>query len=195
MATTTIRERIIAELANAVGDPIKEGKRVKRRIAKLHNQAVRQGDGNTAQFLAVTYESVDRILAQVSKSIDMTAIAREQSGALMDRLEIEAREHSHLKSAMMRQDESNPLVEELINDVRERFEDEIVECDGFVSYDIRTDITFTAGVPISVQDADLFHAVLVGTEDRVPHQMLDELGEFITDYCKRVKEAQREMGF
>lgn len=196
--TEQLKLEIINEIAHIAGDPTETLARVGDHLNHLY--AAMQGDGQDTTLLAEVWRDANALVAQQSSIMDVTIRARALAAELKDKLvdaETQARiqesQHDKLTKAIIDHDPSHPLVEAMMDDIRDEVVEDYWESGFFVSYCPACEMG-DAGLAVEHDVAMEFHQYLFALDD-VSADEQTELEDFIKQFVTKVRarhELQRE---
>lgn len=150
-----------------------------------------------AQTLIVdTWAKVQLVAQTASNAITMAGAAREVAATLQKQRDAAVQAHTDLLDAVRTVDTGHPLVGDMVEMLTEDIYMDVMNDGGYHSFDPGMDVTEVAQIPVTTEEAGIFHACL--TDERLmelPDAQADELrailAKFISGYVKMVKKAEQ----
>lgn len=155
-----------------------------------------QHNDEWAQTLIVdTWAKVQLVAQTASNAISMAGAAREVAAALQKQRDAAVQAHTDLLDAVRTANTDHPLVGDMVEMLTEDIYSDVLNDGGYHSFDPGMDVTEVAMIPVTNDEASIFHACL--TDERLmylPEEQADELrailAKFISGYVKMVKKAE-----
>ena len=188
MHKAQVREQVINELMLVVGNKDVTYTEAGEYLGTLHRAAEERQDVRAMHLISLVWERVQALDRHGGASIDIAVAAKEVALQLDHDLNTVTEYAEGLQRAIQNVDEGNPMVRDLVDNVREEHWTDIVESGVYLSTCPGCDITESAMIPVTHDMALVFHSMLMGEYDLTSEQQ-HELAEFIQYFVRTVNDS------
>lgn len=180
-------QEIVNEIVKVVGeDPATSFDQAREGLETLFHRY--EGDEEAKQIINGTFARLSKIYEAHGIGVNVaiaTKVALEK--ALNEHAELEQR-HAGLVDDLVSMNDGNPLIDEVMHEIRLMRDEELMESGAWYSYCVGCDI-LDAGVPVAHDVGALFHDMLTGGYE-LPEERLHELAEFIESFVRSVQDEE-----
>ena len=177
---------VLQEIVAVAGDPSLTLDDLGQRMNLLYQLAEQREDKESVALVTTVWDGVVKLSEQAGHAINIATAAREIAKTLQEQRDVAIRAHEELVEAINDHDIGNPLINDLMDDMREVVQEDMWDDGIYISYSPAYDI-LEAEIPVSYTVADAFHDILTGGRyDDVSEEIKQEIADFMVMIVHKV---------